>query len=163
MTCAELEILLADYLDGTLRGEEESALVSHLAGCLSCAELAREAAGAVAFMERAASVEAPPELVTRIVAAGKTPRSRRLFGRWLGPVLQPRFALGMAMTVLSFTMLGLQLKPSDLDPVKVWRSAEDRADRAWERGVKYYESRRLVFEIQARLQEWGEEDGTETR
>ena len=57
MTCADLEILLADYVDGTLRGEEKSALESHLAGCAECAELARDASGAVAFMERAATVE----------------------------------------------------------------------------------------------------------
>ena len=31
MTCAELEILLCDYVDGTLRGAEKSALESHLA------------------------------------------------------------------------------------------------------------------------------------
>ncbi len=31
MTCAELEILLCDYVDGTLRAEERSALEGHLA------------------------------------------------------------------------------------------------------------------------------------
>jgi anti-sigma factor RsiW len=177
MTCAELEILLADYVDGTLhreeRSQEKSALESHLAGCAACAELARDAAGAAAFMERAASVEAPPELVTRILfevtsgpsrAVVKPNWVRRVFGKWLEPVLQPRFAMGMAMTVLSFAMLGQfsgiqvrQLKPSDLDPVKVWMAAEDRVLRTWERGVKYYESLRLVFEIQSRLDEWIEE------
>ena len=35
--------------------------------CAECAELARDAAAAVAFMERAATVDAPPELVTRIL------------------------------------------------------------------------------------------------
>ena len=89
---------------------------------------------------------------------------RRVFGKWLEPVLQPRFAMGMAMTVLSFAMLGRfsgiqvrQLKPSDLDPVKVWTAAEDRVQRTWERTVKYYESLRLVFEIQTRLREWTDE------
>src|SRR5712692_10610179 len=135
MTCAELEILLADYVDGTIRTEEKSAFASHLASCTACAELARDAAGAVAFMERAASVEAPPELVTRILfeitsgpsrAAIKPNWVRRMFGKWLEPVLQPRFAMGMAMTVLSFAMLGRfsgievrQSRPSDLDSVKV--------------------------------------------
>ena len=89
---------------------------------------------------------------------------RRLFGKWMEPVLQPRFAMGMAMTVLSFAMLGRiagiemrQLKPADLDPVTVWTSAEDRVVRVWEKGVKYYQNLRLVFEIQTRLKEWTEE------
>ena len=124
-------------------------------------------------MERAAVVEAPPELVTRIlyeITAGpshaviKPSWARRLFGRWLESILQPRFAMGMAMTVLSFAMLGRfsgiqvrQLRPSDLDPVKVWMAAEDRVYRRWERGVKYYENLAVVFEIQTRMREWEEE------
>ena len=174
MTCSDLHILLADYVDGTLRGEEKSALESHLAECAACAELARDAAGAVAFMERAAEVEAPPELLTKILFEMSNGPSRavvkpswvhRVFGKWLDPVLQPRFAMGMAMTLLSFAMLGRlsgievrQLSPSDLDPVKVWMAAEDRVHRAWERSVKYYESLRLVFEIQRQLNEWTDEE-----
>lgn len=173
MTCADLDILLAEYVDGALRGEQKAAVESHLALCQGCAELARDAAGAVAFMERSSGVEAPPELVTRILfeitsgpsrAAVKPSWVRRVFGKWLEPVLQPRFAMGMAMTVLSFAMLGRfsgiqvrQLTPSDLDPVKILMAAEDRAHRAWERTVKYYESLRLVFEIQTRLKEWTDE------
>ncbi len=171
MNCAEVEILLADYVDGTIRGEERSALEAHLASCQACAAMAQDAAGAVAFMERAAAVEAPPELVTRIlfeVTAGpsrsvvKPSLTRRLFGRWLEPILQPRFAMGMAMTVLSFAMIGRfthvrQLTPADLDPVKVWTAAEDRVVRWYNRGVKYYESLRVVYEIETRLKEWAEE------
>jgi anti-sigma factor RsiW len=67
VNCADVEILLADYVDGTLHGEAASALETHLAGCAACAILARDSAEAVAFMERAAEVEAPPELVTRIL------------------------------------------------------------------------------------------------
>lgn len=179
MTCQDLEILLADYVDGTLHGEQKSAVESHLGDCPGCAELARDAAGAVTFMGRVSDVEAPPALVTRILfeitsgpsrAAVKPSWIRRIFGKWLEPVLQPRFAMGMAMTVLSFAMLGRfsgiqvrQLKPSDLDPVKVWMAAEDRVHRAWERSVKYYESLRLVFEIQTRLKEWTDEQQADTK
>ncbi|MBZ5674683.1 MAG: zf-HC2 domain-containing protein [Acidobacteriia bacterium] len=175
MNCADVEILLADYVDGTLRSEEKSALEAHLAGCAACSELARDSAGAVAFMERAAVVQAPPELVTRIlfeVTAGpshavvKPSIVRRLFGRLFGgvfeSVLQPRFAMGMAMTVLSFAMIGRfthvrQLTPADLDPVKVWTAAEDRVVRWYNRGVKYYDSLKVVYEIQTRLKEWADE------
>ena len=171
MNCADVEILLADFVDGTLRGDAASALEAHLAGCAACNQLARDSAEAVAFMERAAVVEAPPELVTRIlfeVTAGpsraviKPSLVRRLFGKWLEPVLQPRVAMSMALTVLSIAMIGRfthvrQLTPSDLDPVKVFAAAEDRVVRWYNRGVKYYESMRVVYEIQSRLKEWAEE------
>ncbi len=171
MNCPDVEILLAEYVDGTLRGDAASALEAHLAGCAACAELARDGASAVTFMERAEVADAPPELVTRILfeltagpsrAVIKPSLARRLFGRWLEPVLQPRFAMGMAMTVLSFAMIGRftnvrQLTPADLDPVKVWTAAEDRVVRWYGRGVKYYDSLRVVYEIQTRLKEWAEE------
>jgi hypothetical protein len=118
-------------------------------------------------------VEAPPQLVTRLlfeISAGpsrklvKPSLARRLFGPWIEPILQPRFAMGMAMTVLFFSMLGRmtgvqvrQLKPSDLDPVKVWTTAEDHAHRVWDRGVKYYDNLRVVYMIQTRLKEWSDE------
>jgi anti-sigma factor RsiW len=173
MTCSDIEILLAEFVDGTLHDEVKSAVESHLSECAACRELAQDAADAVAFIERAAVVEAPPALVTRIlfeVSNGqsrtvvKPSLARRLFGRtfgtWLEPVLQPRWAMGMATTALFLGMLmphARQLSPSDLDPVKVWTNAGNRLSRAWDRGVKYYESMRLVFEIQTRLKEWNEE------
>jgi anti-sigma factor RsiW len=67
MTCAELEILLCDYVDGTLRGEEKSAFESHLSGCSACTELAKDVVGATAFLERVAVAEPPAELLTRIL------------------------------------------------------------------------------------------------
>jgi len=169
--CADVEILLADFVDGTLRGDAASALEVHLAGCAACSQLARDSAETVAFMERVAVVEAPPELVTRIlfeVTAGpsraviKPSLARRLFGKWLEPVLQPRIAMSMALTILSFAIIGRsthvrQLTPSDLDPVKVFTAAEDRVVRWYNRGVKYYESMRVGYEIQTRLKEWAEE------
>ena len=174
MNCADIEILLCDYVDGTLRGEQKSAVEQHLATCAACAELARDGSSAIAFMERAADVEPPAELVTRILFELPLVRRaehsvsssawRRFRAKWLEPVLQPRFAMGMAMTVLSFAMLGRfagiqvrQLKPSDLEPIKVWMAVEDRFLRTWERAVKYYDSLRVVYEIQTRLREWGDQ------
>jgi anti-sigma factor RsiW len=173
MNCQDLELLLADYVDGNIRGEEKSAIEQHLAECSECAELARDSAAAVAFMQRAAVVEVPPALVTRILfeisdgpsrAAIRPSRWRRIFGPWTERILQPRFTMSLAMTILSFAMLGRfaginvrQLKPSDLDPVKVYAAAEDRVQRAWARTVKYYENLRVVFEVQTQLKEWSEE------
>lgn len=169
MHCSDIEILLAEYVDGSLRSEAKASVEEHLASCGACRELAQDAAAAVGFMERAARVDPPPELVTKILfevssSSGRAPLKRplterlfgKLFGGWLGPVLQPRMAMGMAMTALFLGMVvhGRQLTPADLNPVKVWNSAETHVNRAWDRGVKYYENMRLVFEIQSRLDEW---------
>jgi anti-sigma factor RsiW len=169
MNCADFEILLCDYLDGTLDQQRRQDLERHMEACPLCAELAADVRGAVSLVDRAAAVEPPAELLTRILhvipgnnAAGKRPWWRR---RWIEPILQPRYAMGMAMTVLSFSMLARfagieprQLKPSDLDPVKIWLAVDDRAHRAWDRTVKYYENLKLVIEIQGRLKEWTEQD-----
>jgi hypothetical protein len=174
MTCAELEILLCDYVDGTLRGEERAALESHLAECGNCAELAKDVMGAVAFMDRAAVAEPPAELLTRIlhdVPSARQLRSegpsrwRRWFGGFFESVLQPRYAMGMAMTILSFSMIARfagieprQLRPSDLEPAKIWASIDDRAHRTYDRAMKYYDNLRLVIEIQSRLKEWSDQE-----
>jgi len=177
MTCAELEILLCDYVDGTLRGEERTALESHMAGCAACAELAKDVTGAVSLIERAAVVEPPAELLTRILHHTPTRRQvvserkswfRKLFGGLFESVLQPRYAMGMAMTILSFSMLAKfspievrQLRAADLDPVKIWASIDDHAHRAWDRTMKYYDNLRLVIEVQSRLKEWSDQEQTQ--
>jgi anti-sigma factor RsiW len=155
ITCAEFEILLADYLDGTLAGEQKSAVETHLAGCASCAELARDASGAVAFIGRAATVEPPPVMVNRILfeitsgpsrSAVKPSLAEKLLGPWVGSILQPRFAMGMAMAVLSLAMVG-----------RFWAAAESGVQRAWDRAVKGYENLELVYQVQTQLEEWNRE------
>jgi hypothetical protein len=181
MTCAELEILLADYVDGTLHAGERAALESHLTGCAACTQLAADVTGVTAFIGRVAEVQPPAELMTRIVH--NTPTARRVAAeerrasdtkpswikRWFGgltqSILQPRYVMGMAMTILSFSMLARfahieprQLRASDLDPVKVWQGIDDRSHRIWDRSMKYYDNLKLVIEIQSRLKEWTDPD-----
>jgi hypothetical protein len=171
MNCAELEILICDYVDGTLAPAERSLVERHLAECPACAELARDSAAGVAFMDRAAAVEPPPELITRILfdapgggrGAGAKPKSalRKWFGALLSPLLQPRFAMGMALTVLSLSMVAKpvrQLQLSDIQPAKVWAGIEDRAYRSWQRTVKFYENLKWVYQIQTTLREWQQQD-----
>ncbi len=169
MKCAEMEALLCDYLDGTLAAAQAAEAERHLAECPVCAGMARDAAEVVALAGRAGKVEPPAQLVTRILfdlAAQREKAQRKREGLWsalrhlFGPVLQPRFAMGMAMTVLSLAMLARaagvdvrQLSLSDLDPVRIWRSVDDRAHRGWTRAVKFYESLRFVYEIRSRLAE----------
>jgi hypothetical protein len=178
--CAELEVVLCDYADGVIGAAERAAVETHLAGCSSCAELYRDMQAAVAFIGRVESPEPPPELVTRILyhapVSGHMERpaaagERRGFGSLLrGWFLQPRFVMGMAMTMLSFSMvariMGIPQRPptmADLEPARVWASVDDKLHRTWDRAVKYYENLRLVWEIQARLQQWTEEEESERR
>ena len=170
MTCAELEIRICDYVDGGLGAAERSEVERHLAECPSCAELARDSAAAVAFMESAAEVEAPPELITRILFDAPWTKSKPVraglsgsLRRWLGPVLQPRFVMGACMTVLSFSMLWKylpmrQLKPSDVSPTALWATLDNSAHRAWARSVKYYENLKVVYQIQMLLREWQQQE-----
>lgn len=169
LTCADLEISLCDYVDGTLHGEQKSAVEKHLAACPGCAQFARDCGAAVTFIERVEEVRAPQELMTKIVFEAHAVREkefkkgpvRRWLSRWFAPVLQPRFAMGMAMTVLSFAMMGKfagievrQLKPSDLNPIAVYTAAENKVANGWGKAVKYYEGLKFVFEIQSKLDEW---------
>lgn len=171
MKCAELESLLCDYVDGTLTSSERATVDLHLESCASCRALVADSAAAVEFMSRAAEPEPPAALVNAILheaRAGKASPVRRSGARhWLGrifePVFQPKFAMGMAMTILSFSMLGKlagievrRLTPQDLEPAKVWSTLEDKAYRTWDRAKKYYESLRVVYEIQQTLNDWSE-------
>lgn len=175
LTCGAADALLCDYLDGTLGADDRTGVEYHIATCAPCADLVADMKEAMSFMERAAIVEPPQELITKILferpRAAKPAASGswlgRTFGRWFEPILRPRFAMGMAMTILSFSMLGKfvapvrQLRPADLDPVKIWSTLDDKAHRAWNSGVKYYENLRVVYEIQTRLREWSQEEDAE--
>jgi len=118
--------------------------------------LARDAAGAVAFMDRAATVEAPAGMVARILADDRIKFRRswpeRLLGfvsRFVGGfVWHPRMAMGVAMVVLSVAMLG-----------RMWGPAENQVHRAWDRTVKQYENLPLVSEIQSQLEDWTQDAG----
>lgn len=170
MNCAEFESKLADYIDGSLESSERAAVESHAANCANCRELMADALEGMNLLERALAVEAPPELVTRI--AYQTPIGRlrdafdkpsvwsRFTSKWLQPILQPRLAMGMAMTILSFAMLercaGIRvqhLQAADLNPVRVWTTLEDNALRWKDRAVNYYENLRFVYAVEMQLKE----------
>jgi putative zinc finger protein len=174
MLCAEFEILLSDYVDNTLDQAQRVTLEQHMDSCASCREMTRDVTDAVRFLGRVDDVLPPPELVTRIAYHTPVGRIRdplehrglmsRLFGNWLQPVLQPRIAMGMAMTILSFAMLGRctgiqiqHIKPSDLSPARIWDGVEDRVMRGKDRAVKYYENLRLVYEVETRLKQLREQ------
>ena len=142
MTCADFEIPICDYVDGTLDAARTAEVERHLAQCPACAALARDSAAAVAFIERAADVEPPPQLMARILfdAPWNIETGRSGKHSWmaaiLGPVWNPRIVMGCAMTVLSVSMLAgfvgplKPLKAGDLKPAAVWSEISTRADYA---------------------------------
>ncbi len=168
MTCTELEILITDYLDGTLAADERLRLQEHLAECESCRSFAQDVRGAVQILGQARVVEPPPDLITRIAYQAPLGRVRdpgeqqgsinRWLSKWLQPVLQPRLVMSMAMTILSFAMLerctGVKvqhLQVADMNPVRIWGAAEDKVLRTRDRALKYYENLRWVYEIEVRI------------
>jgi anti-sigma factor RsiW len=177
MTCAEFEIVLSDYVDGAVSVEQRREIEAHADVCPVCRELLRDVFQAVAFLEKAEEPTPPAELITRLVYHAPKGRLRdeserrgwmeRLFARWLQPALQPRMVMSMAMTILSFAMLGKctgvhlqEVTAADLNPVVLWNNIEDKSLRTWDRTVKYYENLRLVYEMETRLKEMREQQDT---
>jgi hypothetical protein len=172
--CAEFEILLCDAVDGTLGVEQQQAFADHRQSCAACNELAADVLGVTAFIERSAVVEPPKELLTRILfetSGNKAAKPAAASGwlaevkRFFGPVFQPKLAMGMAMTMLSISMLaqvfGLEVRQpraADLEPARIWASLEDSTHRQWSRVVQYYENIRVVYEIRSRLKEWADQE-----
>lgn len=158
MNCAEIEVLICDYVDGTLASAGRAEVEHHLAQCPACAALAHDSAAALRFIERAAEVEPPQELVSRILFDPPWHHYRKgRLAKAFHAVLQPKFAMSMALTVLSFSMMlpkVRQLEPSDLAPAQVWAGLEDRAYRVWARTVKFYDNLKFVYQIQNTLREW---------
>jgi anti-sigma factor RsiW len=173
-TCAEFEILLCDAVDEKLRGDARAMFDAHRASCPACQELAADVLGATAFLERVADVEPPKELLTKILfeTAGNPAKQASPARSWwrslFGPILQPKLAMGLTMTVLSISMLAQvfgielrQMKASDLEPARIVAGVEDGVHRGWTRVVKYYENIRVVYEIQSRLKEWADQEELE--
>lgn len=162
MNCADAESLICDY--ATLSSAERFELERHLGECHLCAELARDAVAGAEFLRRAEPVEAPPELINRILFAAPWVRKKSKAQGWLdalfSPIKQPRFAMSMAMTIVSLGMLARFVVPvhpirrEDMNPAAVWAGLEDRAYRVWGRALKFYDNLKVVYDIQATLKQW---------
>ena len=158
MQCSEFEIQLVDYQDGALDPEARREVERHASECRLCAALLADSAALARFLEKVEAVEAPQELVTNILY--QTLHTRPAWGAvagwrsWFRPLLQPRFAMSMAMTILSVSMLyrvaGVQvrqLEVADLNPVSIWRGVDYRARRILDRSVKFYQNIRFIYEL----------------
>lgn len=168
LSCAEFEILLADWIDGTLAAERD-AFLRHLESCSPCALLAEEVRFAVGFIDRSADADVPPVLVTNILQATSQGEEFKLRGsglsgwinRAFAPVLRPRFVMSAVMTLMSFAIIargfGLPAKTftaADLNPVRIWTALDNQTHRIWDRGVKSYESMPVVYEVSNQINDW---------
>jgi hypothetical protein len=163
MSCEEFEILLADAVDQTLGQDQRVAFEGHRLSCAACAELAEDVMGAVELIERAEILQVPVELVQKIRAEitvgpsqylARKPLGERIFGSWFGVLLQPRFAMSLAMAVLSIAILGRVMVKDMSGPVtagRVWTNAENRVVRSWDRAMKGYDNLWVVTEMRAQL------------
>ena len=172
MTREQLEAQIADYLDGLMNPEEMAAFERHLCLYPDLEEFVRDAAEGMESLRSLEEVEPPPDFYTRIDAhlsvlrqAAEREKSSTGFLKNLSslfaPILHPRFVMGMAMTVLSVSMIGQltgtridQVTAEDLRPSVIWSSVGYRAERVWDRVTKYYESMRVVYEMRTQVQEW---------
>jgi anti-sigma factor RsiW len=178
MNCGIFEILLADYLDGTLPAAEKDAFLLHLETCSACAALTADAGEATAFIARAAEIDPPPALIADILQAtnaGREPKPHGIglsgwINRVFAPVLQPRVVLGAVMALITIALIDPFSTPSgtapqgnfsaaSLNPAHLWNSIDYTTNRIWDRAVKNYESTRLVYEVREQVDDWAEASG----
>jgi anti-sigma factor RsiW len=161
--CEAFESALCDYLDGTATPELRAEMALHLSQCPACAAYERDIREAMGLLSEAETPDAPAIMVNKILF--QIPAQSTGWRGWLGrvfePVMQPRIVMGAMMTVLSLAMMtrcagvpSRSLTASDLDPVRIWGSFDDRMHRTWDRSVKAYESMRVVYEVRTRIHEW---------
>lgn len=172
MTRAQLEAQIADYLDGILPEADAAEFEKYLPLYPDLTEFVGDAREGMRLLDRLDAPQPPFALYARIAlsieeAQRQARREKRNTGwplklaTFFATVLQPRLVMGMAMTVLSISMIGQltgtrihQITPADLKPATVWSSIEYRAQRIWDRAEKYYESLRVIYEMRLRVREW---------
>ncbi len=177
LTCAQFEILLADHIDGVLASDVAVAFDAHRESCSACAVLAADSASVVAFIDHAADVEPPAELVGEILRQTRIqhwelrerkPGVRGLVGRWASGLFAPHCShrasrWELLMTLMSLALLGRgisaknTLTAADMNPAQIWNVLDGRTHRVWERTVMRYESTRLVYEVRNQIDDWTEQ------
>ena len=169
LTCLEVEPLLAEYVEGAPAAASPG-LEEHLSSCAACRATLEDMRLALSWTRSAEELPVPWQLVTRILDLTGSPAkaepvgwSGRLRG-WFQPVFEPRFAMGTAMALISFSFLlnaaGVDLRNvslADLNPARVYFNIDRKAHLAGARAVKFYRDLRIVYEIQSQLQTLREE------
>ena len=105
MTCAEIELLLDDYVDGALAAEEVGSIESHLGSCLSCNRALKQIR---ALVDRARGLPAEiepfsdlwPGIESRI-SAGSAARHPRQWRPWTRSLRWSGLAAAALLLVLA--------------------------------------------------------------
>ncbi|HET9741760.1 MAG TPA: hypothetical protein VFQ00_03330 [Terriglobales bacterium] len=179
LTCSEFDALLIDALDGTLTVPAQHRFDAHREQCVTCGSLFRETSAGMNWLTGLDEVEPPVNLVHNIMAAttmrpsavaaapAKLGWKIRLAGIANGLIAparalirQPRLAMTTAMAIFSLSLtLNLagvkltDLKDINLRPSAIREQATLRYTAAENRVIHYYNSFRLVYEVESRLQD----------
>jgi hypothetical protein len=172
MGCAEFEGLLAEAVEGRLSPAQDAEFRSHAQVCQTCGPMLAEAIAGFELLHSLEDVEPPQHLVHNLliatsgVTSSSLTGSRAPFGerlrQWLLPVftpmLQPRVAGSLAMGFFSLTLiLGLagfkvsDVSRIDLRPSSIREGLSRTYYQTSARVVKYYDSMRVVYELQTKV------------
>ncbi|HTQ87382.1 MAG TPA: zf-HC2 domain-containing protein [Candidatus Solibacter sp.] len=162
-TCMNSEERLAEYLEGQLAGEERARMDAHVAECAACRALVAQVRWLSERLPHLEPEPLPSGLVYRILEATSGTATRKREYTWrtiIAGLTSPRFALGLgsvaATIFILFQALGINPKKitaEDLNPVNVYRAANQQAHLTYARGVRFVNDLRVVYEIRSRLQE----------
>ena len=166
-TCEQTEARLSDYLDGLLHPAEQAAFDLHVNTCARCTPLVAGVSHVLGTLHTLAQVEPPPQLFDSILTATLGPQSWRRAKRWLRGLQSPRFvysAVSVAATlVVILTASGFSFskpKLAALHPAAIYRNADIQAHQVYAHSVKFVSDLRVVYEIQTRLNENGQNPTT---
>ncbi len=163
MTHLEIENLASDYLEGLLDPSLRAAVDAHLTACTACRELMGDVRHALELCRAAEEVEPKPWLISKILLATvgeREPTWRERIAAYFRPLLQPRVAYSVAMTVFTFSIIvnaaGLNLRSlrfEDLNP-RTWVGRANRQGHLmYARAEKFYYDLRVVYEIESRFRQ----------
>jgi len=165
--CEQTEARLSDYLDGLLGPAEHAAFDLHVNSCERCTPLVAGVSHVLSTLHTLAQVEPRPQLFDSILTATLGPQSWRRAKRWLRGLRSPRFvysAVSVAATfVVILTASGFSFrkpKLADLNPAMIYRKTNSQAHRVYAQSAKFVSDLRVVYEIQTRLNENGQNPAT---
>lgn len=179
LTCSEFDALLSDALDGALSPASERRFDLHRQQCATCGLLFGEVAAGMNWLNTLEEIAPPANLVHTILAStsmqpktalAAVPKlswkerlaevARDLAVPFRGFIREPRLAMTTAMALFSITLsLNLagvhlaDLKHIDLRPSAIRETATIKFTETSNRIIHYYNSIRLVYEVESRLQE----------
>jgi Putative zinc-finger len=131
MKCEECQILIEDYIDGTLDERAATRVISHTAECAECAQFRQELAREQELYSRyQRDVEVTPLMWTSIESrirqerakqpSGLVSRLREQFaGLFAGPRLSPAFAAVLVMLAIGLTVFVMSRLNSPQAPTQV--------------------------------------------